>query len=77
MDVAKLPVSRNLEAQKRDPQYFFFFFFSRCFFRKKSIVFNWGLFSNLLYLKNKRQEECLAILASYGSVIRCAVVDNV
>ena len=27
MDVAKLPVSRNLEALKRYPQYFLFFFF--------------------------------------------------
>lgn len=26
MDVAKLPVSRNLEALKRYPQYFLFFF---------------------------------------------------
>ena len=29
MDVAKLPVSRNLEALKRYPQYFLFFFFSQ------------------------------------------------
>ena len=27
MDVAKFPVSRNLEALKRYPQYFLFFFF--------------------------------------------------
>ena len=29
MDVVKLPVSRNLEALKRYPQYFLFFFFSQ------------------------------------------------
>lgn len=56
----------------------FFFFFLKVFLqKKKSIVFNWGLFSHLLWLKNRRQEEFVAILASYGSVIRCAVVDNV
>ena len=51
MDVAKFPVSRDLEALKRYPQYFlfFFFFFLKVFLqKKKSIVFNWGLFSHLL-----------------------------
>lgn len=37
MDVAKLPVSRNLEALKRYPQYFLFFFFSQGVSSEKEI----------------------------------------
>ena len=37
MDVVKLPVSRNLEALKRYPQYFLFFFFSLNVFLQKKI----------------------------------------
>lgn len=50
MDVAKLPVSRNLEAQKRDPQYFFFFFL-KVFLQKKIDCLQLGIIFQFIILK--------------------------
>ena len=53
MDVAKLPVSRNLEALKRYPQYFlfFFFFFLKVFLEKKIDCLQLGIIFPFIIVK--------------------------
>ena len=51
MDVAKLPVSRNLEALKRYPQYFLFFFFLKVFLQKKIDCLQLGIIFPFIIVK--------------------------
>ena len=50
MDVAKLPVSRNLEALKRYPQYFLFFFL-KVFLQKKIDCLQLGIIFPFIIVK--------------------------